>query len=57
MDSEYNRRNNRHPTEYCTGMTKNHTYITSNNGLHRLNCTYMIENNIHQREYNGHICK
>ena len=29
------------------GMTKNHTYIASNNGLHWLNCTYMIEDSIH----------
>ena len=26
LDSEYYRRNNRHPTEYCTAMTKNHTH-------------------------------
>ena len=48
---------NRHPTEYCTGMEKNHTYMSRNNGLHRLNCTSMIENNTHQREYNVHVCK
>ena len=36
---------------------KNHTYIARNNGLHRLDCTYMIENITHQRIYNGHICK
>ena len=59
MNSEYYRKNNtgRHPTENCIGMTKNHTYMARNNGQHRLKCTYMIENNTHQREYNGHICK
>ena len=43
-----------HPKENCTSMKKNHTYMARNNGLHRLSCTYMIENNTHQREYNAH---
>ena len=55
MNSEYNRKNTRHPTEYSTGIAKNHTNMARNNGLHRLNCTYMIEDNTHQREYNGHM--
>ena len=57
MNSEYNKKNNRHPTEYCTGKANNHTYMARNNGLHGLNCTCMIENNTHQREYNGNNIK
>ena len=39
MNSDYNTKINRRPPENCTGMTKNHTYMATNNGLHRLNCT------------------
>ena len=38
-------------------MTKNHTYMTSNNGLHRLNCTYMTEVWQITSDSNTLICK
>ena len=41
-------KNDRHVTESFTGVTKNNTYTTGNNGLHRLSYAHMRENNTHE---------
>ena len=57
MNYEYDRQNNGHATENCTGVTKNNAHKTKNRGPLRLNYVHMRENNAYGTDKNAHLPK